>query len=144
MLHSFQSKVLFVVLHVLNFFGLLLTPISKACIVGYNDFDLFPKWEPILKNMQRAKFVLFSRTENQKKCKSIVHSLTCRRVCPPPFVTGGVAHSLVGEGGGGVPIPTSGRTLWYSRYICTLCPHPSIVSQLIVQCSQPHYNFGDF
>ncbi len=22
------------------------------------------------------------------------------------------------EGGGGVPIPTRGHTLWYSRYIC--------------------------
>ncbi len=25
-------------------------------------------------------------------------------------------------GGGGVPIPTRGQTLWYSRYICTCVP----------------------
>jgi hypothetical protein len=35
-----------------------------------------------------------------------------------PLVPGGGAHSHAGEGwGGGVPIPTRGHTLWYSRYI---------------------------
>ncbi len=38
----------------------------------------------------------------------------------PPFAWGGGAHSLAREGGGRVPIPTRGHTLWYSVYICTL------------------------
>jgi hypothetical protein len=42
----------------------------------------------------------------------------------PPFGSGvgGYTHSLGGKGvgGGGVPIPSRGQTLWYSRYICTL------------------------
>jgi hypothetical protein len=49
-------------------------------------------------------------------------SLARRRVCPTPaptLVPGEGAHSLAGEGGG-VPMPTRGHTLWYSRYICTL------------------------
>ncbi len=46
------------------------------------------------------------------------HILTRRRVCPPlPLVGGGGSR----EGVGGVPIRTRGQTLWYSRYICTLC-----------------------
>ncbi len=43
-------------------------------------------------------------------------------VCVPPlwFRLPGGTYSLAGEGVG-VPIRTRGRTLWYSRYICTLC-----------------------
>jgi hypothetical protein len=38
----------------------------------------------------------------------------------PPLVLGG-RGTLAGERGGGrVPIPTRGHTLWYSLYICTL------------------------
>ncbi len=38
---------------------------------------------------------------------------------------GGGTHSLAGEGGWGVPIPTRGQTLWFSRYICyVLCASP--------------------
>ncbi len=49
------------------------------------------------------------------------HPLTRRRVCPPPFVPGGSAHSLAGEGvHGGVPMRTRGNTMRYSKYICTL------------------------
>jgi hypothetical protein len=47
------------------------------------------------------------------------HPLTRRRVCASSLVHAGGAHSLAGEGGGVVPIPTRGQTLWYSRYICT-------------------------
>jgi hypothetical protein len=48
---------------------------------------------------------------------------TRRPVCtpPPPFGSGRRAHSLAGEGMGAVPILTRGQTLWYFRYICTLC-----------------------
>ncbi len=41
---------------------------------------------------------------------------------PPPLVPGGGAHLLTREGGGRVSIQTRGHTLWYSVYICTLCP----------------------
>ncbi len=38
---------------------------------------------------------------------------------------GGVIHTNCGRGGWGVPIPTRGQTLWYSRYlpIYALCVH---------------------
>ncbi len=36
---------------------------------------------------------------------------------PPPFGTGGRAHSLAREGSGRVPIPKRGNTLWYSIYM---------------------------
>jgi hypothetical protein len=40
---------------------------------------------------------------------------------PAPLVPGVGAHALAGERGGGrVPIPARGQTLWYSVYICTL------------------------
>jgi hypothetical protein len=39
----------------------------------------------------------------------------------PPFGSGvGGLHSIAGEGVR-VPIRTRGQTLWYSRYLCTLC-----------------------
>jgi hypothetical protein len=41
-------------------------------------------------------------------------------VPPPPLWFVGGYTLACGRGGGGVPIPTSGQTLWYSRYICTL------------------------
>jgi hypothetical protein len=44
---------------------------------------------------------------------------------PPLLGGGGGAHSLAREGGGRVPIPTRGHTLWYSLYICTLWAFPS-------------------
>ncbi len=47
------------------------------------------------------------------------HPFTRRRVCPPFYSSGEGTHSLAG-GSGGVPIPTRGQTLWYSRYIFTL------------------------
>jgi hypothetical protein len=47
-------------------------------------------------------------------------TITRRRECPLPFGTGG-RGTLTGERGGGrVPIPTMGHTLWYSVYLCTL------------------------
>jgi hypothetical protein len=48
------------------------------------------------------------------------------RTPPPPHPAGsggGGAHSLTGEGLG-IPIRTRGKTPWYSKYICTLCPRP--------------------
>jgi hypothetical protein len=45
--------------------------------------------------------------------------LTRRRVCPPPGSGG--RGTLAGEKGGGrVPIPTRGHTLWYSIFLSTL------------------------
>ncbi len=47
--------------------------------------------------------------------------LTRRRVCPPHLWFGGRV-TLAGERGGGrVPVPTRGYTLWYSVNIRTLC-----------------------
>jgi hypothetical protein len=45
--------------------------------------------------------------------------LTHRRVRPLPLWFRGWEHTRLWERGG-VPIWTSGQTLWYSRYICTL------------------------
>jgi hypothetical protein len=46
--------------------------------------------------------------------------LNRRPVSPPPFGSGG-RGTLAGERGGGrVPIPMRGHTLWYSVNICTL------------------------
>ncbi len=42
------------------------------------------------------------------------------QTCVPPGSGGG--HTRLRERGWGVPIRTRGQTLWYSRYICTLCP----------------------
>ncbi len=40
---------------------------------------------------------------------------------PPPPTGSGVRDTLAGERGGGrVPIPTRGHTMWYSTYTCTL------------------------
>ncbi len=41
-------------------------------------------------------------------------------VPPPLFGSNEGTHSLTGECVGGVPIRTRGKTLWYSRYICTV------------------------
>jgi hypothetical protein len=43
----------------------------------------------------------------------------------PSFGSGGGYTLTAGEGVGGVPIPTRGQTLWYSRYlpIYALCVH---------------------
>ncbi len=56
-----------------------------------------------------------------------------RRV--PPLWFRREAHSLAGEGVG-VPIPTRGQTVWYSRYICTLWAHriSSLESDLSACC----------
>jgi hypothetical protein len=49
------------------------------------------------------------------------HPLTRRRVCPSTrLAPGGDVHTRLGEMRWGVPIPTRGKTLWYSRYVCTL------------------------
>ncbi len=44
------------------------------------------------------------------------------RASPLWFGRGGRYTLVCGRGGEGVPIPTRGQTLWYSRYICTLWP----------------------
>jgi hypothetical protein len=44
------------------------------------------------------------------------HLLTRRLVCPPPLGWGGYT-CLHERGWGGVPIWTTGQTLWYSRYM---------------------------
>jgi hypothetical protein len=47
---------------------------------------------------------------------------------PSPLRFGGMG-TLAGERGGGrVPIPTRGQTLWYSVYICTLCLFSSLIN----------------
>ncbi len=53
---------------------------------------------------------------------TIPHPHTRSRVCPP-FGSEGryTVHTRLRERGRGVPIRTWGQTLWYSRYICTLC-----------------------
>jgi hypothetical protein len=53
------------------------------------------------------------------------HPLTRRRVCSPLLWFRGI-HTHCGRGGGRVPIPARGQTLWYSRHLliyalCTLC-----------------------
>ncbi len=48
--------------------------------------------------------------------------------CFSPFGSGGT-HSLAG-GGWGVPIPTWGQTLWYSRYTCIYFVGGSVCSRV--------------
>jgi hypothetical protein len=68
------------------------------------------------------------------------HSLPRRPVCPP-FGSGGGDILACGRGGWGVPMRMRGQTLWYSRYICTLCMkleiHPSfqLLHHLFAYCS---------
>jgi hypothetical protein len=47
--------------------------------------------------------------------------LTRRRMCPPPFGTGGRGTLAGVRGSGRVLIPTRGHTLWYSIYIYIFC-----------------------
>jgi hypothetical protein len=48
--------------------------------------------------------------------------LTCRRVCPLWYRGPAWGRTLAGERGGGrVPIPMRGHTLWYTAHLCTLC-----------------------
>ncbi len=42
-------------------------------------------------------------------------------VPPPPLMIQRGVHTRSRERGGAVRIPTRGQTMWYSRYICTLC-----------------------
>ncbi len=66
---------------------------------------------------QNAKLFLKSPSE-----LGLPQHLTRRRVCPPTPPGSGGRGTFAGERGGGrVPIPTRGHTLWYSLYIRTLC-----------------------
>jgi hypothetical protein len=53
------------------------------------------------------------------------------RVFPPPPWFRGEEHTRLRERGWVVPIPTRGQTLWYSRYICTLCSRCSTTKENI-------------
>jgi hypothetical protein len=62
------------------------------------------------------------------------HARECVPPPPPSFGSGGRGTLACGRGGGRVPIRTKGQTLWYSRYICTLClgssqPPPCLLSE---------------
>jgi hypothetical protein len=50
---------------------------------------------------------------------------------PPPFGSGGRDTLACGRGGGGLPIRTRGQTLWYFRYLCTLCWRRLLLALLI-------------
>ncbi len=47
----------------------------------------------------------------------LLHPVTRRRVCPPPFRSGERGALACGSRGGGVPITTQGHTLWYSMLV---------------------------
>jgi hypothetical protein len=64
----------------------------------------------------------------QSRELGLPHPLTRKRFCPPPLVLGGGGHCLARDGGGGVPIPTRGETL-YSAHSSTLGKY--------VLCSRP-------
>ncbi len=67
--------------------------------------------QPYSQSRQSAKLFL------QSSKFGLPQPLTRRRVCPPPFGSGG-RGTLAGERGGvRVPIPTRGHTLWYSLYM---------------------------
>ncbi len=68
------------------------------------------------------EFIRFFNTRVESRPNWDIHPLTRNRVYPPPpLVPGG--HIRLRVRGWGVPIPTRGQTLWYSRYIpvYTLC-----------------------
>jgi hypothetical protein len=88
-----------------------------TCI--YRNTDLKKKLSILAaQSWQRAKLFL------QSSELGLPHPLSRSGECvPPPFDPGGGggrAHSLTGEGVGGVPIPTRGHTLWCSIFISTL------------------------
>jgi hypothetical protein len=66
------------------------------------------------------------------------HPLAPRRVCPPPFGSGG-GHTRLRERGGGVPIRTSGQPLWCSRYLCTLWCLSHAHRQIHFNLQSPHF-----
>ncbi len=80
--------------------------VMVSCILG-----LFPQ------SRQSAKLFL------QSSELGLPHPLTRRRVCPP--FGSGRGTLACGRGSGGVPIPTSGHTLWYSIFLCASCPCPA-------------------
>ncbi len=75
-------------------------------------------------------YICDCRTESRQSAKLFLKSSelglhqppTRRRVYPQPgFGSRGGGTLACGRGGGRVPIPTNGHTLWYSICICTLC-----------------------
>ncbi len=84
-------------------------------ILWHRKFKINKAQRVIVQSRQSAKLFL------QSSELGLPHPLTRRRVCPPLWTGGGGVHThACGRGSGGVPIPTRGPTLWYSRYICTL------------------------
>ncbi len=78
-------------------------------------------------------FLLYGKPQSRQSARLFLQSselgpprnpLTRRRVCPPPLIPG-EGHTRLRERGWEVPIRTRGHTLWYNRYICTLCCIPS-------------------
>jgi len=81
---------------------------------------LFIAEKIIIKILWKAQSRQSAKLLLQSSELGLPQPLTWRRLCPPPFGSGG-RGTLAGERGGGrVPIPTRGHTLWYSIYVCTL------------------------
>ncbi len=91
------------------------------------DYKIIPHY--FGQNAANFRFLLFFN-DNYHRVDRVLSFFSCRpnwdsspahpqrrRVCPPLLCFRRVTHSLGGEGGGGVPIPTRRQTLWYSWYI---------------------------
>jgi hypothetical protein len=90
--------------------------LEKNINVDFNKREWWLKFGPI----EYVDWVL-SFFSSHPKWDSPTPLPAGERAPPPLWFRGGGTHTLAGgRGGGSVPIPTRGQTLWNSRYICTL------------------------
>ncbi len=79
-----------------------------------------------LEGLRNSVDIVLERLLLQSSELGLPHPLTRRRVCLPPFGSGGRGGAQRtrlrerGGGGGGPNTDEGGQTQWYSRYICTL------------------------
>jgi hypothetical protein len=87
---------------------------------------------PLFSTLNRQKKLFSFEAQSRQSAKlflqsyelGLPHLLTPQASLPSLWLGGGRVgwYTLAcGRGGGAVPISTRGQTLWYSRYICTLC-----------------------
>ncbi len=92
----------------------------RVCLFKLNLFRIIKTLSTRIfdfKPQSRQSAKLFSSRRNRDSPQP----LNRRRECPPPLVPRGGAQLAGERGGGRVPIPTRGHTLWCSVNICNLC-----------------------
>ncbi len=107
--------------------------LSSLCVAGILTLPAYANREEMEPNMMTAKTLgfhyVYSIFHRVGRVISFFASHPNRdspnpspagECAPPPLLPGGRATLAGDRGGGRVPIPTRGHTLWYSTYICTL------------------------